>query len=151
MRAMLVTAAAITAVVVAAVRIGAPLAPAYTASAAPSRRGRPDAILIGPGPLMSSQRPGILGFIAGSHLPSMIQSERAYVDAGALTYYAANELETYRNAAGYVDRILRGANPADMPIETPSKVDLIINMKTAKALGLTIPPSVLAQATELIQ
>lgn len=114
-------------------------------------RGHPDAIYVGSGPLISSQRPRILDFLAASRLPSMITGARDWVDRGALMYYNRDDAESNTRAAGYVDRILKGANPADLPIAKPSKFDLIINLKTAKALGLIIPPSVLAQATELIQ
>lgn len=114
-------------------------------------RGHPDAIYIGGSGLMSSQRQRILDFVAASRLPSMTTGSRDSVDRGALMYYNRDDVESKRSAAVFIDRIFKGANPADLPIEKPSKFVLIINMKTAKALGLTIPPSVLAQATELIQ
>jgi putative ABC transport system substrate-binding protein len=71
--------------------------------------------------------------------------------AGGLLAYSANQPALYRRAAGYVDRILKGANPAAMPVERPTTFDLVINLGTARALGLTIPQAVLQQATELIQ
>jgi putative tryptophan/tyrosine transport system substrate-binding protein len=77
--------------------------------------------------------------------------DRRYTGAGCLMSYTENANEMYRRAAGLVDRILKGAKPADLPVEMPTKFDLIINLKTAKALGLTIPPSLLQRADEIIQ
>jgi putative ABC transport system substrate-binding protein len=110
-----------------------------------------DAIVVGGGPILSSQRARILEFIAANHLPSMTGDNRAYVDAGALMYYNHDESETYRTTARFVDLVLKGANPAELPIEQSSNYVLIVNTKTANALGLMIPASVLALATELIQ
>jgi putative tryptophan/tyrosine transport system substrate-binding protein len=80
-----------------------------------------------------------------------IYNERAWVDAGGLMFYGPNYSAIYRRAAYYVDRILKGAKPADLPIEQPTTFDFIINLKTAQAIGLTIPQHVLLQATELVQ
>ena len=113
-------------------------------------KAHPDAVYVGGGPIMISQRPKILDYLAQRHLPSISQSSRDYVDGGALIYYADNTAETLNTTAGYVDRILKGANPATMPIEQPRKFDLIINLKTARSLAITIPASILAQATEVI-
>ena len=76
---------------------------------------------------------------------------RAFVEAGGLMAHWANLDDLYRRAADYVDRILTGSKPADLPVEQPTKFELVINLKTAQVLGLTIPPYVLAQATEVIQ
>jgi len=89
-------------------------------------------------------------FAAQLHLPT-IYTTRPFTDAGGLISYAASFEDIFRRAAGYVDRILKGTIPAELPVEQPSKFDLIINLRTAKALGLTIPASVLLQATEVIE
>jgi putative tryptophan/tyrosine transport system substrate-binding protein len=95
-------------------------------------------------------RPRILDFAAKSRLPAMYPSSD-YVDAGGLMSYGTNVDDLYRRAATYVDKILKGAKPADLPVEQPTKFELIINLKAAKQIGLTIPPNVLARADRVIR
>ena len=92
----------------------------------------------------------IAGFALKSRLPSMYGSREA-VDAGGLMYYGADLADSYRRVAYFVDRILKGTKPADLPVEQPTKFELVINLKTAKQIGVTIPPEVLARATKLIK
>jgi putative ABC transport system substrate-binding protein len=92
----------------------------------------------------------IVGFALKSRLPSVYASGGA-VDAGGLMSYATNNADEYRRAAVYVDKILKGAKPADLPIEQPTKFELVINLKTAKQIALTIPPNVLARADRVIR
>ena len=112
---------------------------------------RPDGLYVpASGPLMRANQKRIAGFALKSRLPSMY-SNRAAVDAGGLMSYGADLADGYRRVAYYVDRILKGAKPADLPVEQPTKFELVINLKTAKQIGLTIPPEVLARATKLIK
>ena len=89
--------------------------------------------------------------LAAQHKLPAVFFERSFVAAGGLVSYGTNYVDLYRRAAGYVDRILKGEKPADLPVQAPSKYELVINLKTAKALGLAVPPSVLAQANEVIE
>ena len=99
---------------------------------------------------MNANQKRIVGFALKSRLPSMYSSREA-VDAGGLMYYGADEAESYRRVAYYVDRILKGAKPADLPVEQPTKFEFVINLKTAKQIGVTIAPEVLARANKLIR
>ena len=101
-------------------------------------------------PFLQSHRKQIVDFAAKNRLPA-IHPDSEYVEAGGLMSYAANPLEFYVRAATYVDRILKGAKPADLPVEQPMKFELVINLKTAKQIGLTIPQSVLYRADKVIK
>ena len=111
---------------------------------------RPDGLYVSRGPLMFANGKRIAGFALKSRLPSMC-SRREPVEAGGLMYYGADLADGYRRVAYFVDRILKGAKPADLPVEQPTKFELVINLKTAKQIGVTIPPEVLARATKLIK
>jgi putative ABC transport system substrate-binding protein len=113
-------------------------------------RARAQAIIVLADPFMNFQRKVISGLAARHRLPSMY-GFRESVDDGGLISYGANLRDEYRRAGGYVAKILKGAKPADLPIQQPTKFELVINLKTAKALGLTIPPSLLLRADEVIQ
>jgi putative ABC transport system substrate-binding protein len=111
---------------------------------------RADAILVLPSSLFNLHRHRLAALAASSRVPAMFV-RREFVDAGGLMSYSPNFADQARRAATYVDRILRGAKPADLPIERPTKFDLVINLKTAKALGLTISPSLLLRADQVIE
>ncbi len=113
-------------------------------------RERPDGLIVATTALIIRRRARIIEFTAKRRLTT-IYAQRQFVDAGGLMSYGASIPDIMRRAAFYVDRILKGAKPADMPVEQPTKFDLVINLKTAKALGLTIPPGVLLQATKVIK
>jgi putative ABC transport system substrate-binding protein len=100
--------------------------------------------------LSAVHRDLIITLAAQHKLPAVYQ-ERNYVTAGGLISYGPNFLDQIRRAAGYVDRILKGEKPGDLPVQAPTKYELVVNLKTAKALGLTIPQSVLARADEVIE
>ena len=99
---------------------------------------------------MNVNQKRIVGFALKSRLPSMYGS-REDVDAGGLMSYGADHADSYRRVAYFVDRILKGAKPADLPVEQPTKFEFVINLKTAKQIGLTIPPEVLARANKMIK
>jgi len=111
---------------------------------------RPDGLYVLRGVLMATNLRRIAGFALKSRFPSTYDYREA-VDAGGLMYYGADQADTYRRIATYVDKILKGAKPADLPVEQPMKFELVINLKTAKQIGLTIPPSVLAKADRVIK
>jgi ABC-type uncharacterized transport system substrate-binding protein len=112
---------------------------------------RPDGLYVPAGtPLIRANEKRIVGFASKSRLPSMYSSI-GFVDVGGLLYYGADQAESYRRVAYYVEKILKGAKPADLPVEQPKKFEFIINLKTAKQIGLTIPPNVLARADKVIK
>ena len=113
-------------------------------------RERADALAVLPSSMFNSERRRLADLAAKNRLPA-VYPQRAYVDAGGLMAYGPNFTDLYRRAAIYVDRILKGAKPGDLPVEQPTKFELVINLKAAKALGLTIPQSVLARADQVIQ
>jgi ABC-type uncharacterized transport system substrate-binding protein len=111
---------------------------------------RPDGLYVIPSALMSANQKRIVGFALKSRLPSMYTRGEA-VDAGGLMSYGADLVDRYQRVAYYVDRILKGARPADLPVEQPTKFELVINLKTAKQIGVTIAPEVLARADKVIK
>ena len=111
---------------------------------------RPDGLYVSGSPLMSINQKRTAGFALKSRLPS-IYSSGERVAAGGLMSYGADIADSYRRVAYYVDKILKGAKPADLPVEQPTKFELVINLNTAKQIGVTIPPKVLARADRVIR
>jgi putative ABC transport system substrate-binding protein len=120
------------------------------ATAVESLKGRADALIVPPDVLLLAHRIRINTLALGARLPTM-HGSREYVEAGGLMSYGPNYSDLFRRGADYVDRTLRGAKPADLPVEQPTKFDLIINLTTGKALGLEIPPMLLGRADEVIE
>ena len=128
------------------IRRGEDIVPAFAAI-----KDRADALyVVGSDPLIVTRRVAIRTLAAAARLPTM-HSTREYVEAGGLLSYGPNYAELFRRAGNYVDKILRGAKPGDLPVEQPTKFDLVVNLTTAKALGLTIPESFLLRADEVIE
>jgi putative ABC transport system substrate-binding protein len=113
-------------------------------------KGHAGAVLVLTSPVATSQRAQIAELAAKSRLPA-ISTQSDYMDAGGLMFYGPSITDLYRRAATYVDKILKGAKPADLPVEQPTKFEFVINLKTAKQIGLTIPPNVLARADKVIK
>jgi ABC-type uncharacterized transport system substrate-binding protein len=111
---------------------------------------RPDGLYVSGGASMTIHQKRTVGFALRSRLPSTYSNTQA-VDDGGLMYYGADLADSHRRIAYYVDRILKGAKPADLPVEQPKKFELVINLKTAKQIGITIPPNVLARADRVIK
>jgi putative tryptophan/tyrosine transport system substrate-binding protein len=132
-------------VITSEIRRAEDIAPAFE-----TLKERADALYLSPAPLMNTNRTRINILAVGARLPTM-HGLREYVEAGGLMSYGANAPDQLRRVAEIVDKILRGAKPADIPVEQPTKFDLIINLTTAKALGLTIPEPFLLRADEVIE
>jgi putative tryptophan/tyrosine transport system substrate-binding protein len=113
-------------------------------------RARAGALTVLPSAMLFTERRRLVDLAAKNRLPA-VYVQREFVEAGGLMAYGPNLADLFRRAATYVDKILKGAKPGDLPVEQPTKFDLVINLKTAKALGLTIPPSLLGRADEVIQ
>lgn len=120
------------------------------ASFAELSKQRPDALLVTAEPFTRLHRDRILDFVARNHIPTMYEDD-LWVEEGGLMSYGPSIRAMFRRAATYVDKVLKGAKPADLPVEQPTNFELTINMKTAKALGITIPPSLLARADRVIE
>ena len=113
-------------------------------------KGRTDAVLVLGNPILNAHRKQIVDLMVKHRLPATY-ARPEFVDAGGLMYYGTNYNDLFRRAATYVDKILKGAKPADLPVEQPKKFEFIINLKAAKQIGLTIPPNVLARADRVIK
>jgi putative ABC transport system substrate-binding protein len=115
-----------------------------------AKKERAEALITTPSPLINTQQRQVLDFAAKNRLPAMYQTSE-WVEAGGLMSYAPNFTDLWRRAADYVDKILKDAKPADLPIEQPTKFEFLVNLKTAKQIGLTIPSNVLARADRVIR
>jgi putative ABC transport system substrate-binding protein len=113
-------------------------------------KDRPDGFLALMDPVLTSHQKRILDFLVQNRLPAIFES-RGWVEAGGLISYGANYPDAHKRAASQMDKILKGTKPADIPVEQPTKFELVINLKTAKQIGLTIPPNVLARADKVIK
>lgn len=122
------------------------IGPAFEAN-----NGQADALYVVVDALVAANRTRIITFSLAARLPAIFNTGAYVVEAGGLMSYGPNFLELYRRTAEYVDRILRGTKPGDLPIQQPTKFDFVINLTTAKALGLTVPPTLLARADEVIE
>jgi ABC-type uncharacterized transport system substrate-binding protein len=123
---------------------------AFDSAFAAMTRAHAGALLVLGDPMFRQHRSRLAELAATSRLPT-VHNDRAYVEAGGLLFYGASHPDMYRRAATYVDKILKGAKPADLPVEQPTHFELVINLKTVQALGITMPPSLLLLADEVIQ
>jgi putative ABC transport system substrate-binding protein len=117
---------------------------------AQAKREGAQALITNSGPLINTQQRQVLDFAAKNRLPAMYHSPE-FVEAGGLMSYAPNYADLFRRAADFVDKILKGARPADLPVEQPTKFEFLVNLKTAKQIGLTIPQKVLERADKVIR
>ena len=115
-----------------------------------AKSGGAEALIVISNPLSNTHRARIVDLAAKTRLPAIYPST-GFVEAGGLMSYGADILDNWRRAATYVDKILKGAQPADLPVEQPTKFEFIVNLKAAKQIGLTIPPNVLARADKVIR
>ena len=115
-----------------------------------AKRDGAEALITTPSPLINTEQRQVLDFAAKNRLPAMYQTSE-WVEAGGLMSYAPNFTDLWRRAAEFVDKILKGGKPADLPVEQPTKFEFLVNLQTAKQIGLTIPPSVLAKADRVIK
>jgi len=122
----------------------------HITSAFDTLKGRAEALYVALDPIMSAHRVRIITLALGARLPTLLPF-RAFVEAGGLMSYAPNQGDVLRRTADYVDKILRGAKPSDIPVEQPTRFDLVINVTAAKALGLEVPAALLARADEVIE
>ena len=114
------------------------------------QKNRAEALIVSSSPLFSAQRARLVEFAAKHRLPTIYHQKEFVVGSGGLMSYGPDFRDLFRRSATYVDKILKGAKPADLPVQQPTRFELVINLKTAKALGLTIPPSVLGRADQVI-
>ena len=117
---------------------------------AAASKGRADAIVVLGSPVLNLHRKQIVELAVKNRMPG-VYAQPEYIDAGGLMSYGASFTDIFQRAATYVDKILKGARPADLPVEQPEKFEFVINLKTAKQIGLTIPPQVLARADRVIR
>ena len=124
--------------------------PNFDAAFQAGAKGRAQALITIRNPLLARYMEQIATLAIKDRLPSLCE-EGQYVEAGCVMSYAANDSDRWKRAATYVDKILKGARPADLPVEQPMKFEFIVNLKTARQIGLTIPPNVLARADKVIK
>jgi putative ABC transport system substrate-binding protein len=132
-------------------RVTVEAAPVHDAASIAALASRKDGgLLILPDFFTMANRAHLLAAIAEARVPAVFWS-RTFVDEGGLMSYSTDSAEQLRRSANYIDRILKGAQPADLPVQNPTKFELAVNLKTARALGVTLPPSLLATANEVIE